>query len=311
MFLRLLITEKCNRSCAGCCNKDWDLSSLPANDFEFAEYKKILITGGEPMLFPSKIEFIVKAIRKQNESAPIVLYTAKTDDIESLLQIEAMLDCLTITLHEQSDVENFARFNEALVLNPNHSYRLNVFENIDIGSLKTSGWKVKSNMKWIKNCPLPQGEVFMRLKEFKGPYTDPDQPTHYVRDGEHVTLKEVNAHGLLSYAQVAAMIDWGEGDYTDKETYIHRCCYAGNVPLAGNGTGFCYADSIDAFLAYEKRNGRKIKNDSVKELMGPNWFETHVKCEPKEQDKRQWCPRCFGRGGECKKCNGRGWILNP
>ena len=31
-ILRLLLWEECNRTCQGCCNKDWDLSSLDAYD---------------------------------------------------------------------------------------------------------------------------------------------------------------------------------------------------------------------------------------------------------------------------------------
>jgi hypothetical protein len=42
------------------------------------------------------------------------------------------------------------------------SLRLNVFKGVSVP--KTwSNWIVKKNMVWIKNCPLPEDEVFMKL----------------------------------------------------------------------------------------------------------------------------------------------------
>lgn len=40
--LRLLLWEECNRTCAGCCNKDWNLSELPVC-FDYSGYDLILI----------------------------------------------------------------------------------------------------------------------------------------------------------------------------------------------------------------------------------------------------------------------------
>jgi hypothetical protein len=42
------------------------------------------------------------------------------------------------------------------------SLRLNVFKGVSLAELNLSCWKVKPNIKWIKNCPLPEDEVFMR-----------------------------------------------------------------------------------------------------------------------------------------------------
>ena len=49
--LRLLLFEECNRSCPGCCNRDWDLQPLPVC-YDLPPYRIILLTGGEPMLYP-------------------------------------------------------------------------------------------------------------------------------------------------------------------------------------------------------------------------------------------------------------------
>ena len=52
--LRLLLFEECDRDGPGCCNRDWDLRSLPVCR-DFTPYQVIMLTGGEPMLHPEII----------------------------------------------------------------------------------------------------------------------------------------------------------------------------------------------------------------------------------------------------------------
>lgn len=166
MKLRLLLWKDCNRCCSGCCNKDWDLDNLPRLDMkELGKYKEVLLTGGEPMLRPEVVKLMVKTLRNfPGKNKRIYVYTAKTDDREALLSVLKVCDGVTITLHDQSDVENLKNFLEILPQNLriSKSVRLNVFENIDISSLDLNNLKVKENVVWIKNCPLPKDEVFKR-----------------------------------------------------------------------------------------------------------------------------------------------------
>lgn len=165
--LRLLLFEECNRNCEGCCNKDWNLKNLPGVGL-FTGYKEIILTGGEPMLRPQLIKSMVRLIRFDT-NAPIYVYTAKVDDLHDALSVLNKLDGMTVTLHEQSDVKPFLLFNDA-VLDLNNQYgefwnkslRLNVFKGIKFGA-DLSLWDVKKEVEWIKNCPLPEDEVFMRL----------------------------------------------------------------------------------------------------------------------------------------------------
>lgn len=167
MKLRLLITEKCNRNCEGCCNKDWDLSVLP-KETDYSQYNTILLTGGEPMLSPFYVINIIKMIRKQNKTGAIILYTAKIDDWNAVLAVLHYIDGLTVTLHEQKDVGAFV-FLDSLLSNADlagKSLRLNVFKGVTISKkygCNLKNWKVKDNIEWIKNCPLPEGEVFKRI----------------------------------------------------------------------------------------------------------------------------------------------------
>ncbi len=163
--LRLLVTKDCNRSCPGCCNKDWDLDALEKCT-SFEEYDEIILTGGEPMLYPHALEYIIKSIRRENSKAKIFMYTAKVDN-EDIYKILPMIDGLTLTIHNQSDVLDYKVTEE--IINccqdfyENKSFRLNIFKNIKLDKKPSFIWKVKDNIEWMKDCPLPKDEVFMRI----------------------------------------------------------------------------------------------------------------------------------------------------
>ena len=170
MQLRLLLWDDCNRHCPGCCNKDWDLDALPVCS-DFTPFEMIILTGGEPMLYPGQIDQVIDEIVAQTRT-PIAIYSAKTDCVEAYLHLvnrhlmgEINLLGFTITLHSQADVKPWQQL--AYLLDPAHrhlSLRLNVFKGIDISKADTRGWKVKRDMVWLKNCPLPTNETFMRWR---------------------------------------------------------------------------------------------------------------------------------------------------
>ena len=152
--LRLLLFSSCNRTCPGCCNNDWDLDALPVAT-DFRGYDMVILTGGEPMLAPSIVIQTASQIRLQTH-APIILYTAKP---AGLPEVMPYLDGVTVTLHDQRDVVPFMVVARLL----RGSRRVNVFAGVKIGPVP--GWKIKRNIEWIEDCPLPEGEVFMRLSD--------------------------------------------------------------------------------------------------------------------------------------------------
>lgn len=160
--LRLLLFEECNRSCPGCCNRDWDLQALPVCQ-DFTPYRIIMLTGGEPMLHPEIVRAAVAEIRRQTK-APIYLYTAMTQGLDELMPL---LDGVTLTLHAPCDYLPFWRFDQSARNLDGKSLRLNIFE--EVGPVASSErWQVKDHMAWIPNCPLPQGEVLMRFRPYGG-----------------------------------------------------------------------------------------------------------------------------------------------
>ncbi len=156
MILRLLLWSACDRACPGCCNKDWDIPNLPVvTEKEIANAEMILLTGGEPMLSPSRVLSYVHYLRGRT-SAPIILYTAKP---ERLPEMDAYLDGLTVTLHEQADVPRFMAIARYLT----GSLRVNIFAGIETPPIPPQ-WQVKRGIEWIKDCPLPPGEILRRVQ---------------------------------------------------------------------------------------------------------------------------------------------------
>jgi hypothetical protein len=177
--LRLLITEECNRNCEGCCNKDFDLKALPELTLDendtLKSFNKIMLTGGEPMLNPLFIAETVGNIRFWAPFADIYVYTAKVDNLKDTVLVLGHLDGLTLTLHEQKDIEPFMKLNDFLnktnlMTGIFKSLRLNIFKGVELPKMWNNEycdyilWDIKDNIEWIKDCPLPEGEVFMRLE---------------------------------------------------------------------------------------------------------------------------------------------------
>lgn len=166
MKLRLLITEDCHRNCKDCCNKDWDLKNLPV-EHDFSKYETIMLTGGEPMLYPYLIKRIIKEIRKVND-CPIILYTAYVHDVSAIIHIIDSIDGMTVTLHRNSDVYDFKSLDSLFryCKIKKKSLRLNVFKDVLINPNDFPMWNIKTNVEWIKNCPLPKDEVFKRFEKY-------------------------------------------------------------------------------------------------------------------------------------------------
>jgi len=172
--LRLLVTEKCNRHCEGCCNKDIKPSqTISVNDI--SGYDTIMITGGEPMLFPNKLLHFLPSILKKGypSSTQVFIYTAKfpspntTEEEDDFYLIFSLLAGITFTIHDQEGIDDFINLNRFIndkILPFDTPYRrLNVFRDVKLPVINLYGWDVKF-VDWIKDCPIPEGEDFFRLE---------------------------------------------------------------------------------------------------------------------------------------------------
>ena len=160
--LRLILFEDCHKKCEGCCNKDWDLKSLPIYH-NYKQFDMVLLTGGEPLLRPKLVRTVIDKIYKESK-AIIIIYTALAHLPYTFCALLELVDGITLTIYEQQDVPDFERLCKKLT-NSNimgKTMRLNIFDDIVIPTIPEY-WRVK-RIKWIKNCPLPDGEILGRLE---------------------------------------------------------------------------------------------------------------------------------------------------
>ena len=166
--LRLLVTSKCPNKCPMCCNNSWDFSKLPVVDRW--NYEEIMITGGEPLKYVSKVIGLIHNIRGiaklQGTSPKIYIYTSIAS-FGTLVNAIEVSDGVVLTPHSEKEVEHFIRVNNYLLQYPpeNCSLRLNLLSDIKSmlpKDIDLSLWKVK-DMEWVKDCPVPEGEDFRRI----------------------------------------------------------------------------------------------------------------------------------------------------
>lgn len=167
--LRLLVTAQCPNKCPMCCNNSWDFDKLPV--VEHFNYKEVMITGGEPLMFPDEVTILSDAIKNANMLAyshkvSVFIYTALADGILTILP---HVDGIVYTPHSEKDIESFLKTNRAIGLFPevaqNKSLRLNLFANMKAvipEDTDLSCWQIK-DMIWIKDCPVPADEEFKRI----------------------------------------------------------------------------------------------------------------------------------------------------
>lgn len=171
---RIIVTEKCNRNCEGCYNKDWKYEPpIELEDFNILEeYDEIIITGGEPLLYPTQLQTFLSTLWKKDtlSEKKFYLYSADCTKILELIDIITLLDGLTFTIHSEEDIKPFLQFNRILLFLKEEmlediSLRLYIFDNLQtkFPLIDLSLWKVK-NVSWIKDCPLPEEETLFILK---------------------------------------------------------------------------------------------------------------------------------------------------
>ena len=158
--VRLIITYDCNKNCTGCCNKNWKYAPPKiAYSWDLLKFDEIYITGGEPMLVYDNMVGLVQFIKK-NSAAKIFLYTAYPYPKYKFLNILRLIDGTTVTIHDKLDAHKFFHLKYFDLKIKNKSMRLNVFGGGIIPNQNL--WEIKF-IEWVKDCPLPDGEVLMRL----------------------------------------------------------------------------------------------------------------------------------------------------
>lgn len=170
--LRLLVTDVCNNKCPMCCNKQFYVNDIPIVDRW--DYDEIMITGGEPLLFPNNLERLCNGVRELTNAMglhpKIYIYTSRCEWGYIDMAIRSYADGFVVAPHSKDDIAFFKETNNKLLRRQYGKYkscslRLKVFDEIKNALPENlSVWDV-SRAEWIENCPVPKGEDFRRIAE--------------------------------------------------------------------------------------------------------------------------------------------------
>jgi len=165
---RVIVTWKCDKDCDLCCNKNLPVQPQPCTIEDLQGYDQVLITGGEPMLYPARLEEIIKKLRAQAPENKVYLYSALYRP--AMHHIVKLVDGIHYTLHHpfrQVDLDKFNRFHTMIDQYRDKSFRLYIDPRIDwVIPIRPDQWSRVEVKPWMDACPLPEGEVLLELKEY-------------------------------------------------------------------------------------------------------------------------------------------------
>ncbi len=111
-IIHIMVTSLCNRNCKYCCNKQYDLNTIPyVTDEELRNADTICITGGEPFLFtnPSEIAAYYKLRFKNIKN--VYVYTNAFELANYLLSYPeedmSYIDGVSVSIKHERDIPAF------------------------------------------------------------------------------------------------------------------------------------------------------------------------------------------------------------
>lgn len=173
---RVIVTYKCPKHCANCCNEH--IGNVLEVKFEdLLKYEELVITGGEPMLLAPRVVEMIHRIRVNGNEGKIWLYTsciktARWADRSVLKEVNG----ITYTLHHkpsQADLRDARNLNKFIqenldnqmndrsdrLLIDSRCYTEEVLSIIGLYETGTKHWTSVKPLKWNDSeCPLPGNE---------------------------------------------------------------------------------------------------------------------------------------------------------
>ena len=139
----IMVTSLCDRDCQYCCNKQYDLNSIPyITKEELDQMKHVYITGGEPFAYsnPCEIAMNLKLNHKNIES--VIVYT----------------NALELAYYKHSFEKCISKDPQILRLSSNRLYVFPGFEDIECPPQFT-----KIKREWQKNFVPAPNCIFRKL----------------------------------------------------------------------------------------------------------------------------------------------------
>ena len=169
-IIHLLITDKCDRDCKYCCNKQYNLEKVPViTKEELSQADMVLLTGGEPFAYanPSLEARILK--RKFPNIKKVIVYT---NAFELYKYIEKggkfdYIDGLSISLKDKVDYVFFTDMIQWLdIVNELKSNRVYTFPGMEVEKCGNFEYINRAWQTTFKSAE--DGSIFRRIENYKG-----------------------------------------------------------------------------------------------------------------------------------------------
>ena len=173
--LRLITTYDCHRNCENCCNKQFIFEKdmvpfLSTYETPFCAFDQVILTGGEPLLHKMSLMAWVHTIKRSVTDTKLIVYTSKTDEIDFIEILIHYVDGLTVSIHNQEDMDDFMRLNfwllrlKRYIMDNNVTLRLNVQKGVEVKALNLSIWRQIKEFEMLEICPLPSNEIIRQIR---------------------------------------------------------------------------------------------------------------------------------------------------
>jgi len=167
---RVMVTTDCNRDCDLCCNKNLPVKPRVVEELaELRDYDQVLLTGGEPMLYPRQLLDIVEKLKCWEPDHKVYVYSALASEWMGVVASKA--DGVHFTLHHpltEMDLLRFYWFQDLLSFPwyQGKSFRLYIEPRIEEEvKIIPSRWSRVEMKPWLAECPLPENEELLILEE--------------------------------------------------------------------------------------------------------------------------------------------------
>lgn len=169
--MHLLITDKCDRDCKWCCNKQYDVNDIPiATKEEYESVEIVCLTGGEPFEYsiPSDVATWLKSTYPNIKR--VYVYTNAAPLSDCFLEIAAKksnfdclsnIDGLSVSIKNKHDLWSFEPIAKHKPVAKLKSNLLYVFDNLlpeYVGNFKVI------NREWQEDFKPAKNTIFRRLE---------------------------------------------------------------------------------------------------------------------------------------------------
>lgn len=133
----IMVTSLCDRDCKYCCNKQYDLNSIPyITEDELSRMKHIYLTGGEPFTY-SNPNAIARKLKLRYQNIERVIVYSNAYELSEYLAHGGMthfIDGVTISIKseiDRSSFDNCTAYRRLMILPKNRLYVFPGFEDVE------------------------------------------------------------------------------------------------------------------------------------------------------------------------------------